>query len=183
MTVAAVGMAAIAATIAAPAEARILRRTALVPAIGTTCLSLPDPTSCLFVGRFGIDFIVGDLHLGGLVGGNSAGPVGGLQIGLDLGTPYFVAVHGRRGHALAIAVRASLDNDLLAQAGAFNRYVFSNTYGPNLSIGLGSWRISLYTRIAAGFSVTALTRSDLHIQQCCEVHPAVDAQLGLHVWL
>jgi hypothetical protein len=173
----------IAVALGTAADARIIRRTALVPAIGTTCVSLTDPTSCLFVGRFGVDFIAGDLHLGGLVGGVPGTPVGGLQIGLDLGTPYFVAVHGHRGHALAIAVRASLDNDLLAQGGAFTRYVFSNTYGPNLSIGLGSWRVSLYTRLAVGFSVTAVTRPDLHILQCCDVNPALDAQLGLHVWL
>jgi hypothetical protein len=169
----------------APAEVRIVRHTALVPALGVTCVSLPEADSCMFWPRFGIDFIAGDLHFAGLVGRSNGNPYGGLQLGLDLGTPYFVAVRGYHSPALAIAVRASLDHDLLAFQGVFARYVFSNTYGPNLAIGLGTRRVSLLARIAVGWSLTANTRADLSILPggCCAFAAAVDAYLGVLVWL
>ncbi len=165
------------------AEARIIRRSAIVPQLGVTCGDIRDPTSCLFAPRFAIDFIAGELHVGGLVGRYPAGVIGGFQIGLDLGTPYFILVHGRRGPALSLAARASLDHDLIAEGSRVAFYQFTNTYGPNLSIGLGTWRVSLFTRIAVGVSVVAPLRTDLSIQSCCAVAPALDAYVGLQVWL
>jgi hypothetical protein len=170
----------------AAAEVRIIRRAAIVPQMGVTCGEIRDPTSCLFSPRFAIDFIGGELHVGGLLGHTPpAGVIGGFQVGLDLGTPYFILVHGRTGHALALAVRASLDHDLVAESGHVAFYQFTNTYGPNLSIGLGTWRVSLVTRIAVGLSVVAPLNTDLTVnnQRCCTVGPALDAYVGFQIWL
>jgi hypothetical protein len=149
---------------------------------GATCIQV-DRSGCMFALRVGLDLIVGDLHLGILVparndlyGGSSESGthvIPGLQVGTELGTPYFEVVRFQRARgavALRVAGRASIDANVLSAFGdALNQFALTNTYGPDFSLRIGK-HLSVTARVAAGFG--------LHLSEISTYHLALDAYAG-----